>query len=173
MRLPRMTIGRWMIAMAVVCVLLGSVEAVRREIEREFPSTPAGWAWEWAAAYDRWADDPFLATRYRELAIAFQRTGEAWAEGTYLGPFTDKRQPGSLSLYRRVAVRSDPIPSVLDAATASVGPSLGGPSAQSLEDWALDQDACVDSRGILLRLADGPHRGEVVLVERVYLRRGP
>jgi hypothetical protein len=58
------------------------------------------------------------------------------------------------------------------------GDGVGWPVAPGtvgtvLEDWAIDEDACDDDRGILIKLTDGPHRGDVVLVERIYLRRGP
>ena len=73
MQRPRMTILQWMIGIAAISVLLGIVVAVRREIEREFPSTPSGWAWREAAAYDRWPDSPSLAIQNPEIAIAFER----------------------------------------------------------------------------------------------------
>jgi len=38
-------------------------------------------------------------------------------------------------------------------------------------DWANDADACDEFRDILVRFVDGPRRGKIGCVERIYLRR--
>jgi hypothetical protein len=154
-----------MIAMAVISVLLGIVVAVRRAIEREFPSTPAAWAWMQGATYRT------QSIQYRDLALAFERSGEAWGEGTYIGPFTDELARGQ-SVIIREGARAEPA----DRKGKTLGkgvrwPIASGTTGTVMTDRVIDQDACYEFRGVLVQFAAGPHRGEIGLVERIYLRR--
>jgi hypothetical protein len=160
-----------MVAMVVVALLLGIVVTVVREIEREFPSTPAGWAWHKAAGFERWTDSRSLVMRYRELALAFERTGEGWGEGTYRGPFSDQ-----LAVGQSVEIRDGALaePSDLEGRRLQKGEAWQidqGTIAVVLKDWAGDADGCDPLRGILVRFVDGAHRGEIACVDRVSLRR--
>ncbi len=169
---------------AVIAMMLGVIVAVLREIERQFPSTPARWAWEKAKRFQarNYQFDKIrypeiagaigrLGVRYRELALAFERTGESWGEGTYLGPFTDKLAPNQCVVMKDGAWAE---PSDLEGKRGGRGASwmvAPGTIATVVADWALDEDACGEFRGILIRFAAGPHRGEIGLVQRVYMRR--
>jgi hypothetical protein len=171
MRLPRMTTRRWMGTMPVIALLLGIVLAVMREIEREFPSTPAGWAWKEVAGFERWPEGHTLAMEFRQLALAFERTGEVWGEGTYQGPFTDQLAAGQSVEIRDGALAH---PSDLEGRQlqkVEARPIDPGTIGVVMKDRAFDADSCRPFRDILVRFVDGPHRGEIACVDRIYLRR--
>ena len=165
MRPPQMTTRQSMIAVAVIAVLLGITVAFTRAFERQFPSTPAGWAWQQGSF--RTSDK----NRYRKLALAFERTGEEWGEGTYLGPFTDK-----LAANQSIVIQDGARAELSDLegtrlAKGETLPVAPGTIGTVVADWAFDQDGCYDFRRILVRFVAGPHSGETGLVQRIYLRR--
>ncbi len=165
MRPPQLTTRQSMIAVAVIAVLLGIKVAVTRAFEREFPSTPVGWAWRQATI------DVSNKSRYRALALAFEQTGEQWGEGTYLGPFTDK-----LAANQSVVIQDGAQVEPSDLEGTRLGKGVSWPIAPGtigavVADWATEEDSCYDSRRILVRFVAGPHRGEIGLVQRIYLRR--
>ncbi len=161
-----------MIAVAVCGALLGLAAFVDRELRRMFPRTPAEWAWKEAATFEQPAfASSELARKCRELANHFERSGESWAESTLRGPFTDRFASGE-SVVIHHATRTE----ATDLEGRQLRDSQGWPVAEGvgvvvMRDWAGDDDDCDAFRGILVRFVDGPHRGEVACIERVYLRR--
>lgn len=171
----RFTTRRAMIAVAVIAVPLSIAVAIDREFRRMFPATPAEWAWarvarmEGGSIHHRYAFTP--AKQYRELAIGFERTGEKWAERTSFGPFTDCLTAGE-SVVIRQATRIEP--SDLEGRRLRHGeswPVARGTVMAVVMDWAPDADGCEEFRDILVRFVDGPHRGEIGCVGRIYMRR--
>src|SRR5262249_33269884 len=114
-----------------------------------------------------------LARQYRELAIGFDCTGAQWGEATWHGPFTDRLAVGQ-SVVIGLATRVEP--SDLEGRRRGGGeawPIAQGTVGVVMKDWAYDDDDCEEFRGILMRFVEGPRRGEIGCVERIYLRRSP
>lgn len=153
-----------LIALAVALLMIAA--SAYQEFRLLFPSSPAMWARQRA---DTFRD----GSRYLRLARGFERRGDVWAEATLSGPFTDMLAEGQMIV---TAEAAEAWPADLegrrlgDAKPYTVPEGMVGAIVQ---DPAIDSDACYDSRRILVRFRDGSHRGELLSIERIYLRRWP
>jgi hypothetical protein len=181
-RLPRMTVRRMMLAVAVMALLLAVCVSLRRSLD----PTPEEWALDQAAHYERsievWRrraatapsalvpgflrmaeEAPLRAARYRALARRYAEEGADWDEATWHGPYTCRLAPGRPAIVRW-------------AVTADSG--TGGPRVSIatetpcvvVRDRANDDDDGECFREIEVRVLEGPHEGLTIFVEREYLR---
>lgn len=178
----RLSVRKLMVGVAVLAVLLWSMNAFRRR----FAPTPAEWARDEAASVAEWTfgwcppdlraravhNAALQTRRYTEIAHLFEASGEGWDEATLHGPFTDRLEADQAVVVKWPA-RLVPEewtgrgrPDVLDST-----PIAPGTPCVVLKDWANDSDNCANNRDILVRIQDGPHRGEVGGIDRIYLRR--
>ncbi len=184
----------WLMARVVtfVAILVGIVIGFwLRKAIRPDDATPPGWArqqalscseWTREAAYKspRWQQAEIAERgavevgQLRELADVFESYGEVGPIGnevTIRGPFSELLAIGE-EVITRQGMRDEP--------PSRQGASRDGIDRHSLRDGTTcvvvaeirgDTDDCDPLRMITVRVVDGPYRGTLLSIERIYLRR--
>lgn len=177
----RITTRRAMISVAIVAVVLAVLVQADRALRSIFPRTPAEWAWNESARWRRPSigiDEESRSRwsrRYAEIARAFERRNERWADSTpYTGPFTNGLRVGERIVLGQDAIAKSTERGAETPLASRIAPpwSVGeGATGIVVKDWIIDDDSCSDSREVLVRLDAGDHAGQLALIERIYLRR--